>query len=407
MDSKDNIIHLCSTATSIVGAQQLCQTGGMILAPQRHLFDIPADVAWFNTAYMSAQLKAGTAAGAQGVARKAQPWLIAPADFFTLTEQARAGFAGLIGATANDVAIVPSASYGLEIAARALPVGPGQRILLLDGEFPSNVYPWRRVAAAAGASVETVAAPSDGDWTRAILDRLCGQHAVLAVPNCHWADGGVVDLVRVGAACRSVGTALALDLTQSAGALPISVADVQPDFLVAATYKWLLGPYSLGFLYVSPRWHDAAPLEEGWASREGAEDFAGLTRYRDGYQPGARRFDMGERSNFALLPIALEALAQIAAWTPQGIADTLAALNRQIVEAVAPLGLSAAAEAVRSPHLVGLGLPPHAPADLVARLAARNVFVSQRGERLRISPHLHVNAADIDRLLGGLGAELG
>jgi selenocysteine lyase/cysteine desulfurase len=379
----------------------------MILAPQRHLFDIPNDIAWFNTAYMSAQLKAGTAAGAQGVARKARPWQIAPADFFTLTEQARAAFAALIGATADEVAIIPSASYGLEIAARTLPLGPGQRILLLDEEFPSNVYPWRRAAAIAGASVETVSAPPDGDWTRAVLDRLCVQHAVLAVPNCHWADGGLLDLVRIGATCRSLGTALALDLTQSAGAVPISVAAVQPDFLVAATYKWLLGPYSLGFLYVSPRWHNAAPLEEGWASREGAEDFAGLTRYRDSYQPGARRFDMGERSNFALLPIALAALAQIAAWTPQGIADTLAALNRQIVEAVTPLGLWAADEAARSPHLVGLALSPHAPADLVARLAARNVFVSQRGDRLRISPHLHVNAADMDRLLRGLAAELG
>jgi selenocysteine lyase/cysteine desulfurase len=122
----------------------------MILPPQRHLFDIPDDIAWFNTAYMSAQLKAATAAGIEGVARKAQPWRIAPADFFSITEQARAAFAELIGATPDDIAIVPSASYGLEVAARSLPLAPGKRILVLEQEFPSNVYPWRRAAAAAG-----------------------------------------------------------------------------------------------------------------------------------------------------------------------------------------------------------------------------------------------------------------
>lgn len=379
----------------------------MTIPPQRHLFDIPDDIAWFNTAYMSAQLKAATLAGQAGIARKARPWTIPPADFFTLTEEARAAFASLIGATADDIAIVPSASYGLEIAARALPLGPGRRILVLEAEFPSNVYPWRRAAAAAGAEVETVPAPADGDWTRAVLDRLGPRHALLAVPNCHWADGGLLDLVALGAAARSVGAALALDLTQSAGALPISVAEVQPDFLVAACYKWLLGPYSLGFLYVAPRWQQAEPLEEGWASREGAEDFAGLTSYRDAYQPGARRFDMGERSNFALLPVALAALAQIAAWTPAAIAATLAGINARIVEEVAALGLAAAPGAVRSPHLLGLALPDAAPSDLVARLASAGVHVSSRGRHLRIAPHLHVTEADVARLVAALRRNLG
>lgn len=378
----------------------------MMLPTQRHLFDIPDDVAWFNTAYMSAQLKAATDAGVAGISRKARPWEIAPSDFFSLTEEARAAFAGLIGARADEIAIVPSASYGLEIAARALPLGTGQRILLLADEFPSNVYPWRRVAAAAGAEVETVPAPADGNWTRAILDRLGPRHAVLAAPNSHWADGGLLDLEAVGAACRATGTALALDLTQSAGALPISVARVRPDFLVAASYKWLLGPYSLGFLYVAPRWHEAAPLEEGWASREGAEDFAGLTRYRDGYQPGARRFDMGERANFALLPVACAALRQIAEWTPDAIAETLAATNRQIITAMLPLGLSAPAEGQRSPHLLGLRLPQGAPPDLVARLAARRIHVSQRGQHLRIAGHLHVTPEDTARLIEALRHEL-
>ena len=83
---------------------------------------------------------------------------------------------------------------------------------------------------------------------------------------------------------------------------------MQPDFLVAATYKWLLGPYSLGFLYVAPTYRDGRPLEFNWIGRTGSEDFASLVDYHDAYQPGARRFDVGERSNIALMPMAVAAL---------------------------------------------------------------------------------------------------
>jgi selenocysteine lyase/cysteine desulfurase len=371
-----------------------------MLANQRHLFDIPADIAWFNTAYMSAQLNAATAAGLAGMARKAQPWRIPVADFFSETETARTLFATLVGGSAEEVALIPSAGYGLGLAARTLPVARGQTILLLAEEFPSNVYPWHARAAEAGARIETVPAPADGDWTAAVLARLRSGVAVAALPHCHWADGGLLDLVAIGAACRSIGAALALDLTQSAGALPIDVGAVQPDFLVAASYKWLMGPYSLGFAWIHPRWHEAEPLEQGWASRANARDFTRLVAYTDAWQPGARRFDVGERSNFVLLPVAIAALEQLLAWTPTAIAGTLDALNTRLCDRLLPLGLQAGAS--RSPHLLGLRLPAHAPEGIAGALAARQIHISQRGAHLRIAPHLHVTDADCDRLVGAL-----
>ena len=105
-----------------------------------------------------------------------------------------------------------------------------------------------------------------------------------------------------------MGAALVVDGAQSVGAYPLSVADVQPDFLVVVTYKWLLGPYSLGFLYVAPQWRMGRSLESNWITHENSEDFAGLVNYRDGFQPGARRYDMGQHSNFALMPAAIASL---------------------------------------------------------------------------------------------------
>ena len=108
-----------------------------------------------------------------------------------------------------------------------------------------------------------------------------------------------------------LGAALALDLTQSLGALPFSVRDAAADSFVAANYKWLMGPYSTGLLYVAPKWHGGRPLEENWIQRANARDFTSLILYTPDYEEGARRFDMGERSNFALLPAATRAMKQL------------------------------------------------------------------------------------------------
>jgi selenocysteine lyase/cysteine desulfurase len=298
---------------------------------------------------------------------------------------------------------MPSAGYGLELAARTLPLGPGQKVLVLAEEFPSNYYPWADRAAQVGAAIETVPTPADGDWTAAVLARLQPDVAIAALPHCHWANGLALDLVRIGEACRANGTRLALDLTQSCGAMPFSVAEVQPDFMVAATYKWLLGPYSVALAYVAPEWHGARPIEHVWASRAGAEDFSGLVNYRDETQPGARRFDMGERSNFALLPVVIAALEQLLDWRVERIAASLSALNARIAERLAASGFVLPPSEVRSPHILGVAVPPGAT-DIITRLAAQQIHISQRGAMLRISPHLHISDHDIDRLCDALHA---
>jgi selenocysteine lyase/cysteine desulfurase len=367
---------------------------------QRHLFTIPREVAYLNAAYMSPLLKEAVAAGDAGLRRKATPWRILPEHFFAESERARALFAELIGATADDIAIVPAASSGVAVAARNLRLGPGRRVVTLVDQFPSHVYAWRRLAAEQGGEVVAV----DGeDLTAAVLAALDERTAIAALPHARWTDGRLVDLVRVGARCREVGAALALDLTQTLGAMPFDVRAVRPDFMVAAAYKWLLGPYSLGFLYVAPPRQEGRPLEEGWIAREGSEDFARLVDYGEGYQPGARRFDMGERANFALMPAGIVALERIIAWGVPEISATLLALTREIVAGATALGVEAVPEHLRAPHYLGLRLPTSAPADLARRLAAENVFVSVRGDRLRVTPHLYNDAEDIGRLIAALG----
>lgn len=375
---------------------------------QRHVFEIPDDVAYFNCAYMAPMLKAVRSAGEAAIARTAQPWHVGADDFFTPPERARALFARLIHARTEDVAIIPAASFGISTAAKNLRVGKGQAILLLDEEFPSNVYPWHAMAKRDGGEIVVVRRPPDGDWTAAVLNAIDGRIAVAALSNCHWTDGGYVDLEAVSRALQDVGARLVLDVTQSIGVLPIDVTRIKIDYLACASYKWLLGPYSIGFLYAAEEHHRGEPLDYNWVTREQSENFTRLVEYRDGYQPGARRFDMGARANFVLVPMVTAALQQLLEWTPEAIAATLSQLTEHIADQVAELGLTAAPRRLRAGHLLGLRLRDGAAsAGLVEQLRERKIFASIRGSTLRIAPHLFNTASDVDRLLGALRRSFG
>lgn len=381
----------------------------MTLIPnQRHLFDLPRDVAYLNCAYMSPLLKAAQAAGEEGLRRKVRPWQITPADFFTESEETRALFARLIGAEADDIAIIPAVSYGMAVARLNLPLRPGQTVVVAEEEFPSGAYAWREAARASGAELVVVPRPTDGDWTAAMLDAIDSRTGVVLAAHTHWVCGGRFDLAALSARAKDVGAALVLDITQSGGVVPLDVKAIDPDFVAAASYKWLMGPYSLGFLYVAPRHQNGVPLEEGWLSREGAEDFRRLTEWPEAFKPGARRFDMGERANFALLPAAKAALEQLLAWGPENTAQTLGSMTARIAaEAADRFGAEAVPEALRSPHYLGLRLPGGLPEGFAQTLAARNVHVSLRGDRVRITPHLYNDEEDIARLFEALDASLG
>jgi selenocysteine lyase/cysteine desulfurase len=369
----------------------------------RALFEIPDDVTYLNCSYMAPQLRSVTAAGLEAVRAKATPWRLSSADFFSGVDVLRALAATVMGVEPDGVAIVPSVSYGLAVAARNAPVRPGQSIAMLEREFPSNEYAWRALARRVGARIVTVGRTGGESWADAIERAVDDDTAVVSVPHCHWSDGSLVDLERVGECARAVGAMFVVDASQSLGAAPLDVARLQPDFLVAVGYKWLLGPYGLGYLYAAPRWRlEGVPLEESWLARAGSEDFSSLTQYRDDYRGGARRFDMGEASQFVLVPMAQQALRAVLAWGVGHIQQTLRPLIDRAAQIAGDSGWIVAPPGQRAGHMVGIRLPTGLPGDLAARLAAERIYVSIRGDSIRVSPHLYNGEADIDRLCSAL-----
>jgi selenocysteine lyase/cysteine desulfurase len=340
-------------------------------------------------------------AGVEAIRRKRVPTRIVPPDSFWETDRLRDQFARLVNAgDASRVAIQPGVSYGVATAARNLPVSRGQNIVLTHEQFPGNVYSWRRLATESGAELRAVD-PGEGEgrgrrWNERLLDAIDSKTAIVAVPNVHWTDGTRFDLEALGARCRDVGAALVVDATQSVGALPFDVAAVQPDALIVATYKWMLGPYTLSLAYFGPRFDDGVPLEETWIARERSHDFQHLVDYQDAYLPGAVRYDMAERSNFFLAPIASASLDLLLDWTPERIQAYCRNLTSDFLVEMAELGYSVEDEAWRGSHLFGLRMPGTVDLALLRdRLALRNVSASLRGSALRLSPNVYNDETDV------------
>lgn len=375
----------------------------------REEFDIPRDVCYLNTAYMGVQPRAVVEAAIRGARRRARPWQLAPPDFFSDVEALRAAFARQVGCGADHVAIVPSAGYGVACAAANLRVGAGDLVLSLDQQFPSNYYAWRRQTMASGAEFCIVGREAGQTWADALLaaiEREGERIAIATLEMHHWASAEFVDLDAVMPALRDAGIRVVLDLTQTVGAYPLDIARLAPDFMVSAGYKWQLCPYGVAFLYVDERYFDGRPVEEAWMNRDGAEDFSRLADFTDRYQPGARRYDVSEKSSFSNVAAALAALTLIDDWGIATISDTLSATNRRIAGILESYGFESRPAQLRAPHFQSARLPATDPRDLADRLLARGVYASVRGDNLRVAPYLYTDEEDLARFESALGEAL-
>jgi selenocysteine lyase/cysteine desulfurase len=373
------------------------------LACQRDAFDLPTDLHYLNGAYMSPLSQAVVAAGYEGISRKSVPTRISPADFFSDVSTLKGLFATLVNAPQERIALIPAVSYGLATVVNNLHLQAGQRVVLLHEQFPSNVYAWRNLQQR-GVTIDIVAAPATAqrghDWNEAILDAITPATGAVALGHVHWADGTLYDLVRISQKAKEVGAALVIDGTQSVGALPFDVAEIQPDALICAGYKWLMGPYGLGYAYYGELFADGVPLEDNWMARAGSEDFSGLVNYQDAYAEGATRYDVGEKSNPILLPMMIAALRQVLERQPARIQAYCQQLTETSLTALQVNGYRLEHPNYRAHHLFGIRLPQHIALDVLKdALQANNIAVSVRGDAVRVSPNIYNDANDMAALV--------
>ncbi|NIT59901.1 MAG: aminotransferase class V-fold PLP-dependent enzyme, partial [Aliifodinibius sp.] len=360
---------------------------------------------YLNCSFLSPLLKRVEEAGIQGIKGKNRPWETTPDHFFEDSNILRSLFAKLVNApNAKDIAVMPAVSYGLATVAKNIDPNKGSSIVIAGEQFPSNVYAWKRFCKDHDCHLRVIEPPESFEnrgqqWNEKLLDAIDSNTLLVALGNVHWTDGTLYDLKSIGTKTQKNDAYFVIDGTQSVGAMPIDVQEIKADALICAGYKWLMGPYAITLGYFGPKLQNGIPLEEGWIVRKNSEDFSGLVDYEDDYQPGAQRFDMGERSNFVLVPMMIEALKQILDWGPQNIQTYCEQLTTDLENDLPEYGYQIEDPKWRAGHMFGIRLPASVSLKkLQQQLDQHNIHVSVRGSAVRISPNVYNDQQDIAML---------
>lgn len=376
---------------------------------QKHHFQLDENVTYLNCAYMSPMLKLVENAGVAGMARKRNPFNVTPNDFFTEIDILQREFAELLQVKESKrIVIMPSTSYGLATVANNVKLSKGQKILIVEEQFPSNYYTWEKLAQKNGGEVLIVKSPESLEnrgkvWNQRILEAIDTQTKVVALANVHWADGTKFDLPAIRQRTREVGALLIIDGTQSVGAMPFDLSKIQPDALICAGYKWLLGPYSMALGYFGEAFDGGEPIEESWLNRLDSENFGNLVNYQSAYQPLARRYQVGQASNFIGVPMMIEAVRMLNRWGVDNIQNYCYEITKNATEALKNKGFWIENLEFRGSHLLGIRLPKTLEMETVkAKLAEAKIMVSVRGNTIRISPNVYNDEADLEKLVAVL-----
>lgn len=376
-----------------------------MVACQKELFSLETGMHYLNCAYMSPLLKTVELAGLEGLIKKRNPGRVLPEDYFNDGEEVRKLFGKLVNADPGRVALISSVSYGMGIVTRNIPSSAGKKIITVHEEFPSDVYSLHRICHQQKMELITVK-PSPGaerakSWNEKILEAIDSNTALINLSSIHWADGTIFDLEAIGNRAKEVGALFVVDGTQSVGAMPFNVKQYKVDALICAGYKWLLGPYTSGLIYLGEYFDEGIPIEESWLNRIGSENFRALLDYETvpAYRPLSARYNMGEYSNFINLPMLKASISQLLEWTPEGIRQYCDNLTEQFTKTLTEKGFWLEEAPYRAKHLFGCRLPEHLKLEkLQQQLKDKNVFVSLRGNVIRISPHVYNDAEDIEQL---------
>ncbi len=342
----------------------------------------------------------------QAIELKCHPERLEAPEYFDLPNRVRARIAGLVGADASDIALTNSATQGIGAVAMGLRLEAGDEVVIADSNFPSNLFTWLHLRRL-GVHVR-VLKPACGELTPEELGAaLSARTRVVALDWVSYSTGYRIDLRAFGERACEAGAIFVVDGTQGAGALELDLHALPVDAFAVATYKWFLGPYGTGFVYLNRALQERLDVPVvNWASVEGAENFDALPTDQFTLAKGARVFDVPETANFLNMSALEASLEFLERATVRAVTEHCRFLLALLVEGLRRKGftLSGAARPEHASTILGFRAPSLAATQQVyEKLRANQITVSLRLGMIRVSPYLFNSEADIHRLLEVVG----
>lgn len=333
-------------------------------------------------------------------AKRTAPHLLPDRELQAGLQAARAAVARLVNAEPGEIALATNTSHGLNLAARALPLGRGDVVLVSDREFPANVYPWLLLKKQ-GIEVELAPCTSEG-WPDEdyLIERLHDPRVrVLAVSFVQFSNGYRADLARLGIACRANGTFFVVDGIQGVGNSVLDLRETPVDILACGGQKWLLSPWGSGFVYVRRELIAALePVVAGWMAFEGTDDFSRLTEYNPTFRADARRFEMVTLpyQDFHGMTTSVELLAGLGV---SDIAQYTRMLHEPVLRWADATGVRIGSPRDDAHRSAILCLVPEHPAEAYHALKRAHFVCSLREGAIRLAPHCYNTIEEMERAL--------
>ena len=366
-------------------------------------FIIEGNKTYLNCAYMSPMLKIVEEAGINGLKTKRAPHNILPEDFFSGVNALKKAFAKLINLDKHErIAISSSVSYGLANITNNIQLKESDNIILIGDQFPSNVYPWMELTKKYNANLKFINKPNSENnagraWNKKILNSINKQTKVVAMGLLHWADGTIYDIEKIRKKTKEVDALLIIDGTQSIGVMPFDIKETQPDALICAGYKWLMGPYGIGLSYYGPFFDNGKPIEESWINRKNSEDFSNLINYEDEYGEYARRYSVGQQSNFINISMLKAGIDQLNHWGIENVYKYIESITTPCFPLLNKKNTWYEDSKFRSSHLFGIR-PKKNLKKILEKIRENNIFISLRGDIIRVSPSVYNTKEDVQKL---------
>jgi cysteine desulfurase / selenocysteine lyase len=336
------------------------------------------------------------------------PHRIPDSAFFDVPNRIRASIAKLIGAKPAEIALTTGASTGMAAVAYGLKWQPGDEVVTAQGEFPMQYTTWKPMEEREGLKLKVVAAREQFLTAEDIITAISPRTRMVSVSHVRFDTGGMIDAGKIARACHAQGALFLLDVSQSCGAVPMSVAALGADFLVCAGYKWLLGPFGTGFFWAKSE--HLASIRPGpfyWMATGGADNFAALATSDPKPGPDSKRWDAAETANYlnnAAVDASLEFVLRLGPETVQAHNHKLIDFLFERLPKDRCVPASPLEHSQRGPYGCFKARTPEATTALYERLRKENVITSLREGNVRVSPHLYNTERDIDRLISAITA---
>lgn len=332
-------------------------------------------------------------------AKRTAPHLLPDRELFAGLTAAREAAARLINAETAEIAIASNTSFGLNMAARSLPIAKGEIVLVSDREFPANVYPWLMLQKQ-GVTVELAPCTAQGWPDEAhLLERLRDPRVrVLAVSFVQFSNGFRADLKKLGTAARANGTYLVVDGIQGIGNSVLDVKETPVDILSCGAQKWLLSPWGSGFLYVRKELiTEIEPAVTGWMAFEGTDDFSRLIEYNPTFREDARRFEMITLPYQDIVGM-VSSLGLLEEIGVRDISEVTRSLHEPLLKWADERGVRVVSPRDEKHRSAILCLAPPKAAEAFHAVKKAHVICSLREGAIRLSPHFYNTMEEMERV---------